>query len=114
MIVTKQTLHNLSSLLVDENENIIEIEPVIYSIQLKNEEEYNKSKSTIEKALNIGVDVFQYTSSAFRLQYDCNRILSSRDIIIVIETNDKNKFESLENLIKGFILNNKEYMTQAL
>lgn len=106
MIITKQKETNLLSLSVDENEKIIEIEPIIYYIQLKNEE-YSKSSSIIEKAIDLGVDVFQYTSNAYRLQHDCNRILSSHDLIIVIETNDKSKFQLLEELIKWFIIKNK-------
>ena len=110
MIIVKQKETNLVSLSLDENEKIIEIKFVIYSIQLKNQEEYNESLSIIEKAIDIGVDVFQYTSNAFRLEHECNKILSSRDLIIVIQTNDENKFELLENLIKWFMIKNKEYL----
>ena len=110
MIVAKYKNINLSSLLLDENEKIIEIEPVIYSIQLKDQEEYNESLSVIEKALDLGIDVFQYPSNAFRLNHKCNKTLLSHDLVIVIETNDESKFELLENLIKWFMIKNKEYL----
>lgn len=108
MIVRKVKSHDVTTLALNENEDIEEVESLEYIISVENKKEYDMGiEFLIEKAIDLGVDVFQYTSNAYRLQHDCNRILSSHDLIIVIETNDKSKFQLLEELIKWFIIKNK-------
>lgn len=109
MIVRKIKTDNAPVLIVNKDEKIEEVLPLEYVISIESKNKYdNQTELLITKLLLNGIKVYQYTSSSHTLEFDCNKILSSNDSIIVIVTYDESKFEMLQNTIKEFMITHKD------
>ena len=111
MIVRKINIDNAPILIINKNEEMEEVKLLEYVISLESKEEYeNGVELLIKKLLLNKIRVYQYISNLHTLQYDCNKIFSTNDLIIVIMTHDENKFDFLQNTIKQFMTIHKEKM----
>ena len=111
MIIRKVKIDNVICLIINKNEDVEEVKSLEYIISVENRKEYNsETEFLITKLLLNNINVYQHIANSHTLQYDCDKILSTNDYIIVIETHDESKFELLESTIKEFMIINKEYL----
>ena len=111
MQIEKFTINNSKRLLLDENNNIKEIIPQNYIIAINDKYEYENIECNIFEALENNIHVYQYIANAFKLEIDCKKILAYHDQIILFSTNDENKYEILESIIKNIMLKNKKTLS---
>lgn len=82
-----------------------------YLVHIENSNEYEKLQHYIRVALEKGIEVYE-TNSIFRKLEICNsKILCSTNPIMLFMTNDKDKFDSLDFVIKNIMLANNKTET---
>jgi len=113
MIVRKINIDNAPILIINKNEEMEEVKLLEYVISLESKEEYeNGVDLLITKLLLNKIKVYRYISNSHTLQYDCNKIFSTNDMVIIVVTDDKNKFDFLQNTIKQFMISHKERIVE--
>ena len=107
MNVTKVVKPESDVLKLDEENNIIHTTFFEYVINIISQEESDNIKEIIEYAIAKGIEVFIGSSNIERFINKNDMLLTSRDIIYILHTQDESKYELLTTIIEDILIANK-------
>lgn len=111
MKISKNTSRKEQSYLnLDENNEIKEVKGIEYTILLQSKEEHENIQNTIIDAILQEIEVYETTSQLGKLEHHCNQVFLNHETVIVLTTNDENKFDVLEKIVKEIMLKNKKFL----
>ncbi len=108
--VSKIVSNEKHSLVLDENNEIKEVKFLEYNVLLQKPEEYENIEHIIVGDVLQGIEVCESFPEFEKLMWRCNTLPTAHDFVITFTTNDENKFDSLERIIKEIMIKNKEFL----
>ena len=91
-------------LMLNKDGEFVNIEERGYLVHIESSDEHEKLQQFIRVALKKEIDVYETTSSFRKLEVCESKILCSSNPIIMFLTTDKNKFGSLDFVIKNIMV----------
>lgn len=99
-----RTEEKYDELKLDDDEEFVKLDGRSYIVHVEDGDEYEKLQYDIQIAIEKDIEVYE-TSSIFRKLEICDsKIVCSSFPVFVFSTNDKDKFDSLDIVIKKIMI----------
>lgn len=103
-----KTEEKYNELRLDKDAEFVKVDGRSYVIHVEDDNEYERLQHHIQVAIEKDIEVYE-TSSIFRKLEICDsKIVCSSFPVFVFSTNDKDKFDSLDLIIKNIMIANKK------
>ena len=103
-----KTEEKYDELRLDKDAEFVKVDGRSYVIHVEDDNEYERLQHHVQVAIEKDIEVYE-TSSIFRKLEICDsKIVCSSFPVFVFSTNDKDKFDSLDLVIKNIIMANNK------
>lgn len=103
-----KTEEKYDELRLDKNAEFVKLDGRSYVVHVEDGNEYEKLQHYIQVAIEKDIEVYE-TSSIFRKLEICDsKIVCSSFPVFIFSTNDKDKFDSLDLVIKNIMISDKK------
>lgn len=108
MKVIEQKEREFNELKLNDEGEFVKLNGKSYAVHLETEKEYEMIQHHIYVALEKDIEVYEATGNFRRLEIWGRKVISSNVPIILFSTNDEDKFDSLDLVIKTIMIANKK------
>lgn len=93
---------------LSEDTEFVRLDERGYVIHIEDDSEYEKLQHYIQIAIEKGIEVYEANSIFRKLEICDSQIVYSSLPVFMFSTNDKDKFDSLDFMIKNIMIANKK------
>jgi hypothetical protein len=94
---------NIIDIELDENDEFKELKCRQYQIMIESKKEHELIEFDLKNALIEGIEVYQYTLNASRLELFESKVFTVNVLVTILSTTDTTKFDILDEYVKNMM-----------